>query len=68
MGGKYVTQRAKAGLVPRDPRDPVFATNAEVVPFGVELWVTTVPLSWLHSECCGVLLGRGVSDTLTVTE
>jgi hypothetical protein len=42
--------------------------HREDVPFGVELWVTTVPLSWLHSEGGRVLLDRGVSDTLAVTE
>jgi hypothetical protein len=40
----------------------------EDVPFGVELSVTTVPWSWLHSEGGRVLLDRGVSDTLAVTE
>jgi hypothetical protein len=30
--------------------------------------VTAVPLSWLHSECCGVLLARGVNGVLAVTE
>jgi hypothetical protein len=67
---------SRAGVLPsRDRRSrgaaavaPQSVAAFEVVPFGVELWVTTVPLSWLHSECCGVLLGRGVSDTLTVTE
>jgi hypothetical protein len=44
------------------------AAEAEVAPVVVELLVTAVPLSWLHSEGGRVLLDRGVSDTLAVTE